>query len=350
MSALVQRVWLGLLFVTCVYSFSATQLQGCINSRFPFSTFEKEGVIVSRTTDRRTHHHCFPTTTTTTTERWTTTFVHARRESSKLSLAATAGGGGGGNVGSFVRSLSLTSFSPSALAETAATAPAHAYFLALLSAGVGVPVSEDAICVIVGYVLPRSSPLRRRRLLLAIYAGVVGSDLVTFTAGRLLRLGLLGPLRRLLLGSDLDDGGDDESSSSLSPSVWRRVEAKMEEAGDYAGLVVRLSVGMRGPLMLAMGFANKVSYLKFGLGVCAGAFASLSIQLAVGLGMNPQGSAGTAGAVWTIVKRATVLGTAALGAILVGVSIWTRKVYREFFPLSPWSRYVRRRKMDETDS
>lgn len=228
---------------------------------------------------------------------------------------------------------SLHRLSPAALSELAVATPPCAYLLALLSAGVGMPVSEDALCMVVGSILPAVSPAKRWRLIGSCYVGVVLSDLTTFCVGRALRRGLLEPVRRRLkLGSDGTTTTTDDDDTVAPPTRRRkrdRIKAKMEQAGDYVGFVVRLSVGMRGPLMLLTGFTDRVSSWKFCLGVMAGALVSLPVQLLVGYTMSRSVGqnivrAQAAGTTTSGVLTTAVSKTQALGATaVVGVAVTT---------------------------
>lgn len=204
------------------------------------------------------------------------------------------------------------------------------YFIALIVAGCGVPISEDALCIFVGSVLPSiwvSNPLLRNQLIAALYFGVVVSDVVTFSIGRVMKEGLLEPVRKKLgVRSDRidfceDDENDEDDNeyeeeeeeddfdeaeldalelsldqeTDLPPLTEEfceipttelrskdKVIAILESVGDYAGLVIRLSVGMRLPMMLATGFSGKVPYTKYILGTACGACISLGVQLLFG--------------------------------------------------------------------
>jgi hypothetical protein len=75
------------------------------------------------------------------------------------------------------------------------------YFTCLLLAGLGLPISEDALCIFVGSILPsiwNEKPIFRMKLILALYVGVVLSDIVTFWMGRIMGKGLLESVRKRL--------------------------------------------------------------------------------------------------------------------------------------------------------
>ena len=197
------------------------------------------------------------------------------------------------------------------------------YFSCLILAGLGVPISEDALCIFIGSILPilwmnDNNKVLRMKLILALYLGVVLSDVLTFSIGRIMGMGLLEPLsKRLNLRSkriefcnddnnddnDVDDNDDnagimdveeeeEEENSKFCEIPTDELRSKdnilaiLEKAGNYAGFVVRFSVGMRLPLMLAAGFSGKVPISKFIVGTCIGGLFSLSIQLGLGAIMS----------------------------------------------------------------
>ena len=59
------------------------------------------------------------------------------------------------------------------------------YFALLMLAGLGVPVSEDLVTVWAGGALGRGVPYPEVYYVLALYMGVIGSDMLTFFIGRL---------------------------------------------------------------------------------------------------------------------------------------------------------------------
>ena len=192
------------------------------------------------------------------------------------------------------------------------------YFSCLILAGLGVPISEDALCIFIGSILPilwmnDNNKVLRMKLILALYLGVVLSDVLTFSIGRIMGMGLLEPLsKRLNLRSkriefciddnnddndvddnagimDVEEEGENSKFCEIPTDELRskdNILAILEKAGNYAGFVVRFSVGMRLPLMLAAGFSGKVPISKFIVGTCIGGLFSLSIQLGLGAIMS----------------------------------------------------------------
>ncbi|CAJ1970500.1 unnamed protein product [Cylindrotheca closterium] len=178
--------------------------------------------------------------------------------------------------------------------------PAIAYFLVLCSAGFGVPVSEDLLCIFAGTMLPIAkiqSPARRIRLITALYLGVVISDLITFSIGRMMKVGLLEPLRnRMSLGEEQPITSDKEgvigavtstgSNGEVKLGKRDRVLQKLESVGDWAGFYARMSVGFRPAMMILAGFSGNVSFTKYTLGTAGGAVISLAAQLLLGYSMR----------------------------------------------------------------
>lgn len=220
------------------------------------------------------------------------------------------------------------------LTDALSTTPPMVYFFSLLAAGCGVPVSEDALVIFVGTIIPnfwKTDPIRRNQLLLAIYFGVVLSDFLTFAIGKALRMGIAGPLRKRMDLQDVrvqlcDDDETNDTKSTLdssdivnastsddllepcilpTPKAKKRdrILAKLEEAGDYVGFIIRFSVGIRGPMMLFTGFSNRVPFVKYAIGTIFGAFFSVSMQLLVGyiLRNNPTAVVGAVASISSVV-------------------------------------------------
>lgn len=224
------------------------------------------------------------------------------------------------------------------ITDALSTTPPLVYFLCLIAAGFGVPVSEDAMCIFAGTILPTIwtvDPTKRNRLLLALYGGVVISDIITFCIGRALKMGILEPIRKRMNlqteriefcnDNDIDidtmvknkdaitnddnidgDKNEDDTICQVETPKLRkrdRVLNKLENAGDYAGFVIRFSVGFRAPMMLFAGFSGKVPLSKYVIGTCIGAMGSLSLQLLIGYIMryNPAAVVGIIASISTFV-------------------------------------------------
>lgn len=202
--------------------------------------------------------------------------------------------------------ISSLSMSPSIVSDVIVSTPPMAYFLALLAAGCGVPISEDAMCILVGASWNALQEQQKRNtVILSLYFGIVFSDYLTFIIGRTLRRGVLEPIRKKILGNDAIDNNTILSTSTTSSNdnvdeggkkkkrrKRDRALAKISQAGDYVGFITRLSVGMRGPMILFTGFSGTTTFTKFAVGTFLGAFVSLPIQLLIGYRMNIAATAG----------------------------------------------------------
>ena len=220
------------------------------------------------------------------------------------------------SMGSIIRS------GGSVLQTLDATLTPANYFICLMAAGAGIPVSEDALCIYAGSTLGNLPTMSIRiKLILFLYAGVVLSDISTFLIGKGLRRGSSGILKLIRdrvvpvpISSDgseavneqdciinvNDDGTIEVGEACIEKLSKRRmIEKKIADAGDKIGLVIRFSVGMRAPLMLLTGFSNQVSTLKYAVGVMIGAIGSLALQLMVGISLrnNPKATAAIVGSV-----------------------------------------------------
>jgi membrane protein DedA with SNARE-associated domain len=289
---------------------------------------------------------------------------------SKSSLSSAASGGGSSIVAGAAGSQAqlLQSMTQRALAT-----PPVAYFLALMAAGCGVPVSEDALCVFAGAVLwPFQSQDQRRKLFMALYLGVVGSDFVTFWIGRAMRSGILAPLAKkfnlqssttgisttsndnTVMQQQNDHDNNETTTSSPSSQTSTKKAPKttvqqrfLQRAGRWAGFVIRFSVGTRGPLMLMTGFSNQVPFIPFALGASVGAMVTVPLQLYVGYALSMRGSpsgvtvtnhnpseasaaaalAVVAGISTFVLGAAIVLTTATVGSLVMS-KIWSKRNQR----------------------
>ena len=166
---------------------------------------------------------------------------------------------------------------------------------------------------------------KSRRLLMALYSGVVFSDMITFTIGKTLRSGVLEPIRnRMNLRAErinfceedeieelpidmpeemLEDDGEFCAIETPDLRKTDKILAKLEAAGDYVGFVIRFSVGVRTPMMILTGFSGKVPFLKYFCGTIVGAAFSLTSQLLIGYLMrdNPTAIVAAIASISTIV-------------------------------------------------
>jgi len=142
------------------------------------------------------------------------------------------------------------------------------YFLYFCAAGVGAPLSEDALVVWVGAHLFRGEYGSWQMGALAVatvYFGVVISDMVSYSAGSLLQRGMFPWLRQQLLSSD----------------TYERAVNTTQKFGKAIGAVQRFFVGFRGPLCLIAGFME-VPAGHFLAGTAIAAVGTMSIQFTVG--------------------------------------------------------------------
>eukprot|EP00957_Ditylum_brightwellii_P092643 7054371-Ditylum_brightwellii.AAC.1 len=92
-------------------------------------------------------------------------------------------------------------------------------------------------------------------------------------------------------------------------------EAIVGSTGDYIGFVTRLSVGVRGPIMLLSGFTGSVSLWKFMVGSAVGACVSLPVQLYMGYFMRDNPGA--------VVSAIAGISTVAIGVpFVIAVGTW----------------------------
>lgn len=241
----------------------------------------------------------------------------------------------------------------SQITDVALSTPPLGYFTCLVAAGFGVPVSEDALCIFAGTVLPTlwmkgSSTAAsvggtlvdtqvKWKLLLALYAGVVVSDCITFGIGRMMRMGVLEPIRKRMKLSteqiefceedtfqeeewDEEAFMEEEAMEGEEPEGFCVVETpdlkkqntileKIQRAGNYTGFLVRFSIGMRTPMMLLAGFSGSIPFARYALGTAVGAICSLSCQLGLGYTMrgNPAALVGIVASVSTFVLMVPVV-------------------------------------------
>ncbi len=147
------------------------------------------------------------------------------------------------------------------------------YFALLICAGLGLPVSEDMLAVWAGALIGRGqAPYATHWYVLALYFGVVGSDMLTFYLGRLARRAMGGWLFRTVF---------------RNPQKADEALDKISRHGDFIGFVMRFSVGARLPLTFVSGFSG-VSGLRFALGTATGALFTLPAQLGAGYLMRDQ--------------------------------------------------------------
>mmetsp|Transcript_44900 Transcript_44900/g.106564 ORF Transcript_44900/g.106564 Transcript_44900/m.106564 type:complete len:327 (+) Transcript_44900:87-1067(+) len=161
----------------------------------------------------------------------------------------------------------------------ASSVPPQVFFWLLLLAGIGVPVSEDVLAIYAGFILRKLSSQRRLEVILALYLGVVLSDWITYSIGRLAGKTLLS------LSSAKEARQQERKVKKGRKQKLTRLErarALFQKSGSTIGFALRLAPGLRVPLLLLSG-ASKVrfwtTFVPYNL---LGAFASLSVQLLIG--------------------------------------------------------------------
>ena len=145
------------------------------------------------------------------------------------------------------------------------------YFLLLMAAGTGLPVSEDVLAIWAGGLIGRGeAPYTTEAYVVALYCGVVLSDFWTFWMGRLAHRTLGKRLHRAVF---------------RDPRKVEKARAKIQRYGDNVGFIQRLSIGARLPISFLSGYSG-ISPTKFLIGTCLGAMLTLPAQLMVGYAMR----------------------------------------------------------------
>ncbi len=200
-------------------------------------------------------------------------------------------------------------------------------------------LTEDALCIFAGTILPIIETGKSRRLLLALYLGVVLSDIITFSIGKLLRNGVLEPIRRRMNlkvervvfcedgnNNVQNDDMEDEGLCTIETPELRKMDrilAKLESAGDYVGFVIRFSFGVRAPMMILAGFSGKVPFLKYAAGTVLGAACSLALQLLVGYAMRNNPTA-------IVAAIATISSIVLFVPFAIAISSWASLMWKRY--------------------
>jgi membrane protein DedA with SNARE-associated domain len=140
------------------------------------------------------------------------------------------------------------------------------YFVLLILAGMGIPISEDLLTIWAGGAIGRGAPHHHYWYILALYSGVLVSDMLTFFLGRLAHDTLGGRIRRLLL----------RQQKHIDRAV-----ATLQKHGNRVGFIQRFSLGARLPITLMAGYSG-MSPWRFLVGTALGAVITLSLQLSIG--------------------------------------------------------------------
>lgn len=160
------------------------------------------------------------------------------------------------------------------LSQHVEAAPPSAHLAYLLLAGVGVPLSEDALCISCGANLSRVAAAdgmnaavgKALEVVPILWIGVILSDLITFAIGAALKRGFM---RGLLKFIERDE------------KLLTRATNMISRWGLGIGGVQRFAIGFRGPVCLIAGLTG-VDVSRFAAGAAAGACITLPLQLAVG--------------------------------------------------------------------
>ena len=131
--------------------------------------------------------------------------------------------------------------------------PPYMYFLYLIAAGCGVPVSEDALVCWIGACLAlKQFTLHKDVVVLALtYLGVVLSDMITFYIGVMMERGVLNRF--------FPNFAESESA--------KKAKQKVQQWGQKVGFMQRFCIGFRAPLCLMSGLVG-VKPKNFFYGTC----------------------------------------------------------------------------------
>ena len=147
------------------------------------------------------------------------------------------------------------------------------YFLLLMCAGLGIPVSEDGLAIWAGGLVGRGeNPYPAYQYAVALYLGAIGSDMLTFSIGRLTQHSLGDRIQNLLF---------------KDPRKIEKAMGTIRKYGNRAGFIQRFSIGARLPITFFSGYSG-IHPLKFLLGTALGACFTLPVQMGVGYLMRHQ--------------------------------------------------------------
>mmetsp|Transcript_9877 Transcript_9877/g.22465 ORF Transcript_9877/g.22465 Transcript_9877/m.22465 type:complete len:276 (-) Transcript_9877:29-856(-) len=158
----------------------------------------------------------------------------------------------------------------------ATSVPPQVFFWLLVSAGFGVPVSEDLLCIYAGVILQKLSLQRSIEVVVALYAGVVISDWITYSLGQL--------AGKTLLSLATAGKASRSTKGSTQPKLTRleRAQTLFKKSGSSIGFALRLAPGLRVPLLLLSGLSKVPFWRTFVPYNLLGALVSVSVQLAIG--------------------------------------------------------------------
>ncbi|WCJ38073.1 hypothetical protein M5689_019151 [Euphorbia peplus] len=195
-------------------------------------------------------------------------------------------------------------------------APGWLYFWLLMAAGCGLFISEEALNVWVGITLSRMLSLDGTwqsfvgsfsknssyiiSTILWVYWGVCISDMIPFYLGKLFR----------------ESGATDDICSKVGIGEEKvlSITRVVQNYGNLAGVVERLSLGVRNPTAFVAGTLG-ISPEYFFAGVCCGGLITLPLQLGIGFLLRERpvvalATVATVVGVWTVFPYALAAFTA----------------------------------------
>jgi len=161
----------------------------------------------------------------------------------------------------------------------ATSVPPQLFFWLLMLAGAGLPVSEDLLCIYAGAILPQLQAERRVQIVVALYAGVVLSDWLTYLIGRLVGETILKLRTRRANAVGTVAASKD---ASQGPSRLERAQGLVRRSGRQVGFSLRMAAGLRVPMLLLSGLGRVPFWRAFVPYNLLGALVSLAVQLCLG--------------------------------------------------------------------
>mmetsp|Transcript_15805 Transcript_15805/g.32473 ORF Transcript_15805/g.32473 Transcript_15805/m.32473 type:complete len:268 (+) Transcript_15805:56-859(+) len=161
--------------------------------------------------------------------------------------------------------------------------PPFVYLITLMAAGFGFPVSEDLLVVYATVSEFNTENVARKAFITsAVWMGVVGSDMITYIIGSVIRRTTSTSESAPVIVEKTSPPATKFPSWLLKllpiPSPLKRLLKN-----PFVGFYIRFMFGFRGPMMLWTGYEGKVGIVKFVIGTSIGALGSMGIQFAAGL-------------------------------------------------------------------
>lgn len=167
------------------------------------------------------------------------------------------------------------------VARGAAGASPQLFFWLLIFAGFGIPVSEDLLCIYAGAILPQLGTRRRVEVVLALYAGVIVSDWITYLIGR-------------IVGETILKERPAKDGEVARESKIARARRLVQRSGRQVGFFLRLATGLRVPMLLLCGVGRAPFWRAFLPYNLLGGVVSLAAQLSLGAIVFPAAPAAAA--------------------------------------------------------